>query len=74
MFDGHSLGGFTVSGADGQFVKVSAKIINKTQVRLSTKGITEPKTVRYAWQQNPADANLTNIERLPASPFEIKVD
>lgn len=31
--------------------------------------ISNPKYVRYAWADNPDDANLCNNEGLPASPF-----
>ena len=28
-----------------------------------------PVAVRYAWRDNPENANLVNREKLPASPF-----
>jgi sialate O-acetylesterase len=31
--------------------------------------VPSPVAVRYAWTDNPDDANLYNIEMLPASPF-----
>lgn len=71
--DAKQLKGFTVEDANGRFRNVPAKIVGKEKVRLSTKGITQPKRVRYAWQSNPVDASLGNKERLPASPFEIAV-
>lgn len=73
-FNSQKLLGFSVEGANGKSVKVPAEITGNNQVTLSTKGITEPKRVRYAWNNNPATANLTNQERLPASPFEISVE
>ena len=38
---------------------------------LSGGVITDTVTVavRYAWEDNPEDANLFNIEGLPAAPF-----
>ncbi len=32
-------------------------------------GVNKPTAVRYAYQSNPAKANLYNKEGLPASPF-----
>ena len=34
------------------------------------KEIQQPVSVRYAWGDNPDDANLYNAAGLPASPFE----
>ncbi|WP_423127516.1 hypothetical protein [Gaoshiqia sp. Z1-71] len=31
--------------------------------------VSHPTAVRYAWDDNPAEANLKNKEGLPASPF-----
>lgn len=31
---------------------------------------TNPVHVRYAWQNNPVDASLFNVARLPLVPFE----
>jgi sialate O-acetylesterase len=31
--------------------------------------VKDPVAVRYAWADNPDDANLYNKEGLPASPF-----
>jgi len=73
-FDSNRLQGFAVEDANGRFVKARAEIVGKDQVRLSTKGIDAPQRVRYAWQNNPASANLTNEERLPATPFEITLE
>lgn len=32
--------------------------------------VSDPIYVRYAWADNPENANLYNKEGLPASPFE----
>jgi sialate O-acetylesterase len=60
---------FAVAGADRKFVWAEAKIVNSTVVVWSDE-IKRPIYVRYAWADNPAGANLYNIEGLPASPFE----
>lgn len=53
------------------FYKVDAKIISNTEVQLTIPEDKDPTRIRYAWQSNPTEANLANIERLPAGPFEI---
>jgi sialate O-acetylesterase len=60
---------FAVAGADRKFVWAEAKIVKNTVVVWSDE-IKRPIYVRYAWADNPAGANLYNIEGLPASPFE----
>ena len=65
------LGGFTLAGEDGVFVKAKARIDGKNKVVLSADEIKKPVHIRYGWQNNPVDANLVNKARLPASPFEV---
>ena len=59
--------GFTVAGADRQFVHADAHIDGNTVVVKSDR-VSNPVAVRYAWADNPA-CNLYNKEGLPASPF-----
>lgn len=51
------------------FVAAEASIESNT-VLLHANSITEPCYVRYAWSNNPTNANLYNTDGLPASPFE----
>jgi sialate O-acetylesterase len=60
---------FSIAGADRKFVWAEAKIENN-RVVVWNEEIKNPMYVRYAWADNPAGANLYNIEGLPASPFE----
>ncbi len=60
---------FAIAGADRKFVWADAKIQNNRVIVWSDE-IKDPICVRYAWADNPAGANLYNIEGLPASPFE----
>jgi sialate O-acetylesterase len=60
---------FAVAGPDKKFVWAEAKIANNRVIVWSDE-IKKPVFVRYAWADNPASANLYNIEGLPASPFE----
>ena len=67
-----ALKGFTLAGADGKFVPATAKI-KGSKVLVSAAGVTEPKAVRYGWENVP-DVNLFNQEGLPASPFRTDVN
>lgn len=66
-----TLGGYTLAGEDGVFVKADARIDGKDKVVLTSDLVAKPVHIRYAWQNNPIDANLVNKARLPASPFEV---
>ena len=63
------LSGFAIAGADGKYQWAQAKIENN-KVIVWNKEIQQPISVRYAWGDNPDDANLYNAAGLPASPFE----
>lgn len=71
-FKSPSLAYFAIAGADKKFVWAKA-IIKNNQVIVWADGILKPVWVRYAWADNPEDANLYNKEKMPASPFEAKV-
>lgn len=64
---GGALTGFTVAGADGNFVPAEARIEGATLL-VSSPQVSEPAAVRYAWADDP-QCNLVNQEGLPASPF-----
>jgi sialate O-acetylesterase len=59
---------FAIAGADLHFVRAEAKVEGDRVVVWSDQ-VPEPAAVRYAWADNPAEANLVNAEGLPASPF-----
>lgn len=65
---------FAVAGSDGVYHWVQAKLSGKERVVLSCPDISEPLSVRYAWGDNPDDANLYNSAGLPATPFEMKIE
>jgi sialate O-acetylesterase len=67
--DGKALKQFAIAGADNKFVWAQAKI-EGNKVVVWNETISNPVSVRYAWANNPAGANLYNAEGLPASPFE----
>lgn len=64
---GGSPRGFEIAGADGKFVAAEARIDGGT-VLVSSSLTAAPRSVRYAWSDNP-EANLFNSAGLPASPF-----
>ena len=59
--------GFQIAGPDGKYVDATAEI-EGTTVRIFSPEVSNPQSVRYAWDYNPA-ANLTNAAGLPASVF-----
>ena len=65
---GKTLKHFAVAGADKKFVWADAVIKGNTVV-VSSKDVPNPVAVRYAWADNPDEANLINKEGLLASPF-----
>lgn len=66
---GEKLNGFTISADGKNFISAQAKIVGN-QVIVWSDAIQKPLAVRYAWADNPGDANLYNIEGLPASSFK----
>jgi sialate O-acetylesterase len=66
---GDKLNTFVIAGDDGKFVTANAKIESNKVVVWSDE-IKNPVAVRYAWADNPENANLYNKEGLPASPFK----
>lgn len=63
------LKGFTVAGANHQFQWAKAKITGMNTIEVECPDIERPVAVRYAWGNNPNDANLYNSADLPASSF-----
>ena len=59
---------FAIAGADQNFVWADARIDGDTVI-VSSKDVSAPVAVRYAWADNPAGCNLYNQAGLPASPF-----
>ncbi|MFH6960631.1 sialate O-acetylesterase [Flavobacterium aquidurense] len=67
------LKGFAIAGNDGKFVWANA-VIEGDKVIVWSDVMINPSKVRYAWADNPVEANLYNKEDLPASPFEADLD
>jgi sialate O-acetylesterase len=66
--DGGAPKAFAIAGADKHFVWANATI-SGTRVVVWSDAVPKPVAVRYAWGDNPLDANLYNAAGLPATPF-----
>ncbi len=74
---GETLLGFAIAGADKKFVWANAILAStntNNQVTVWHQSIKKPKYVRYAWGNNPENANLYNDQGLPATPFSYKLN
>ncbi|MFA9192634.1 sialate O-acetylesterase [Flavobacterium sp. FZUC8N2.13] len=69
--NGSELKSFAISNDGKNFVWAKAKIIG-SKVHVWNEKISNPIMVRYAWDNNPEEANLFSKEGLPATPFEVK--
>ncbi|MBE8720386.1 sialate O-acetylesterase [Sphingobacterium pedocola] len=65
---GGALRHFAIAGADKKFFWAEA-VIKGNKVIVGSRDVSKPVAVRYAWSDNPEDANLMNKEGLLASPF-----
>ena len=62
-----ALTGFALAGDDGIYHPATARLAGDIVV-VTSAAVLAPRTVRYAWADNP-DANLENAAGLPAAPF-----
>ena len=62
-----TLSGFTIAGADKNWIPADAKIVDD-QVVVSSSQVLNPVAVRYDWANDPK-GNLYNKAMLPAVPF-----
>ncbi len=65
---GDQVHGFELAGADRRFHPATGRIRGDTVV-VASAAVARPQAVRYAWRDNPGDADLVNVDGLPASPF-----
>ena len=66
---GDKLEEFAIAGDDKKWYWAEAKIVGKNRIEVSSPLVMRPKAVRYAFNSNPRNPNLTNESGLPASPF-----
>jgi len=65
---GPDVQGFVLAGSDRVFHAAQARI-DGDRVVVRSDAVPSPVAVRYAWSDNPVDADLVNDADLPASPF-----
>ena len=65
---GAQLRGFELAGDDHRYHAAQANIEGGSIV-VSSAEVPHPAAVRYAWSDNPVEANLVDRNGLPASPF-----
>ncbi|MEP7267845.1 MAG: sialate O-acetylesterase [Saprospiraceae bacterium] len=63
-----NLQGFEIAGADQKFYFARSEIVGD-KVQVWQASVPKPVAVRYAWSNSPIDANLYNMEGIPASGF-----
>jgi sialate O-acetylesterase len=63
------INGFAVAGPDKIFHFAKAEIIGPNLIAVTSKQVKNIIAVRYAWSDNPGEANLYNGDGLPALPF-----
>jgi sialate O-acetylesterase len=74
LYSNARLRGFFVAGADGKYAEAEATPIAYNKVRVWSAAVPQPVSVRYAWADNPMDANLRNTEGMPVGTFEEDLD
>jgi sialate O-acetylesterase len=67
--NGEQLEEFAIAGADHKWHWANARIIGNDRVEVWSDAVAQPLAVRYAFNNNPRNPNLTNETGLPASPF-----
>ncbi|HYW36396.1 MAG TPA: sialate O-acetylesterase, partial [Balneolaceae bacterium] len=64
--DGEPLHTFAIAGKNKKWHWAKAKIVGKNKVKVWSDAVPHPVAVRYAFNNNPKDPNLTNNTGLPA--------
>lgn len=67
--NGGELDEFAIAGSEQKFVWAEAKIVGKNKVEVHSPNVSNPVAVRYAFNSNPKNPNLTNNSKIPAAPF-----
>lgn len=63
--------GFELVDRRGKVVYAKAEITDTNEIWISSENILEETILRYAWYDNPIEANVFNDYGLPLTPFEI---
>ena len=65
--------GIAIAGVDRRYLWAKGYIISENEIEVWNDNVILPCFVRYAWADNPVDANLYNSEGLPVTPFQVFV-
>lgn len=60
---------FAIAGADRKWYWAEAKVVGRNRVEVWSAQVSQPVAVRYAFNNNPRNPNLTNDTGIPAGPF-----
>ena len=60
---------FAIAGADQKWYWAEAQIVGRDRVKVWSASVSKPLAVRYAFNNNPKNPNLTNDSGVPAGPF-----
>lgn len=72
--DGLDPSHFALADGKGRYFRAQARIRGKRKVEVWTEQDFSPVAVRYAWANDPTEANLQNVAGLPAGTFELKMN
>lgn len=67
--DNKAPGNFQIAGADQHFYWAKATLLNGKTISVYSDEVKEPVAVRYAWEDNPSNANVVNSTGFPLLPF-----
>lgn len=62
---------FEVAGPDGRYI--NARATGHDRQIIIESPVEQPRTVRYAWKNNPIRANVYSNNGLPMSPFQLAI-
>ncbi len=71
--DGGNPEGFAIAGRDGKYHDATASFEDGV-LWVWNEDVTLPVSVRYAWADNPAHANVIDVNEVSLSTFQIKVE
>lgn len=63
------VGGFVIADQSMEFVPAKAEIVGKNVIAVYADGVSSPVAARYAWQDDPQNANVVNSADLPLGTF-----
>ena len=66
---------FEVAGTDGKYVNATATADgNRISILSPLSSHLSPLSIRYAWKDNPLQANVRSLSGLPMSSFELRIN